>query len=269
MRTGLVSVSTKRSYQPCPLSLITCDKRLYMFYVYIHLRLDTGEIFYVGKGSKKRAWSYQHRSQWWKSLVGKTGRSVHLWKTKLTEEQAYKEEANLIGFLKGEGYRLVNITSGGLGGWTCTRSEEVCKKLSEAAFKRWETRDRSGLRGARNGMYGKTHSPEHRAKLAEFGRNISPEKRARLSQRFSGVNNPRYGVTFSKETRRKISLALKGKPRPRGEECPASKLTDELVLAIYRDRRSLEEVKQSYNISKSVISNIRNGKRWTHVTQRS
>ena len=30
-----------------------------MFYVYIHLRLDTGEIFYVGKGSKKRAWSYQ------------------------------------------------------------------------------------------------------------------------------------------------------------------------------------------------------------------
>jgi hypothetical protein len=28
-----------------------------LFYVYAHIRSDTGTVFYIGKGSQKRAWS--------------------------------------------------------------------------------------------------------------------------------------------------------------------------------------------------------------------
>lgn len=36
------------------------------YYVYEHIRTDTGNVFYVGKGHKNRAWDFTNRSQhWW------------------------------------------------------------------------------------------------------------------------------------------------------------------------------------------------------------
>jgi hypothetical protein len=41
------------------------------FYVYLHRRATTGEIFYVGKGSNKRAWTAQGRNRHWQNIAAK------------------------------------------------------------------------------------------------------------------------------------------------------------------------------------------------------
>ena len=43
------------------------------FYVYEHLRADTGEVFYVGKGSGHRARCRQGRNPYWRAVANKHG----------------------------------------------------------------------------------------------------------------------------------------------------------------------------------------------------
>ena len=83
------------------------------FYVYGHYRNDTGELFYIGKGSKKRAWSSYRRNVHWKNVVHKHDYVVKILYDNLTEEDAYTKEAELIddaGLVN-----LTNMTEGGLG----------------------------------------------------------------------------------------------------------------------------------------------------------
>jgi group I intron endonuclease len=68
------------------------------------------------------------------------------------------------------------------------RSEETRAKMSEAHI---------GLQsGENNPMYGRTHTPESKAKM---------------SVSISGANNPMYGRTHTPETLVKISEAMSGK----------------------------------------------------------
>lgn len=43
------------------------------FYVYVHKKKTNGEVFYVGKGSGKRAWSAFGRNSLWKRTADKYG----------------------------------------------------------------------------------------------------------------------------------------------------------------------------------------------------
>ena len=43
-----------------------------MYYVYLHKK-PNGEVFYVGKGTKLRAWSKHGRNEHWNNIVKKYG----------------------------------------------------------------------------------------------------------------------------------------------------------------------------------------------------
>ena len=62
------------------------------FYVYVHRRLDTGEIFYVGKGCRGRASSSTGRNPYWKSVVDKVGFESEILVKDLSESSAYSFE---------------------------------------------------------------------------------------------------------------------------------------------------------------------------------
>ena len=50
-----------------------------IYYVYEHTRPDTGNVFYVGKGSFKRAYSKAKRNKHWHNIVNKAqGFSVNI-----------------------------------------------------------------------------------------------------------------------------------------------------------------------------------------------
>lgn len=79
------------------------------YYVYLH-RDSLGNIFYVGKGSKRRAWD-TCRNVSWKHRAAR-GYTVELLYSGLSEEDAYFEEMRLIEKLKSLG-TLINKHGGG------------------------------------------------------------------------------------------------------------------------------------------------------------
>jgi len=83
------------------------------FYVYLHRKATNNEIFYVGKGKDYRAWNKQHRSKYWIRIVNKYGLIVELYKTNLTENEAFDLEKELIKNLGKK--NLCNLTDGGEG----------------------------------------------------------------------------------------------------------------------------------------------------------
>lgn len=82
------------------------------FYVYLHRKASTGEVFYVGKGHGRRAWSNQ-RSLYWHNIVKKHGFTVEFVATGLQEWYSFELERELIAFY-GRDF-LCNMTDGGDG----------------------------------------------------------------------------------------------------------------------------------------------------------
>ncbi len=90
--------------------------------VYLHKRLDTNEVFYVGIGNDYRPYVKDSRSKWWHNIVNKVRYEVDVIEKGLTWDSACLIEIALISFFGrrnlGKG-TLVNMTDGGGGakGW--------------------------------------------------------------------------------------------------------------------------------------------------------
>jgi hypothetical protein len=101
------------------------------FYVYVH-RKPNGEVFYVGKGKGKRAWSSNSRNRFWKFVADKHGWFVEIVDNNLTEQQSFELEEFLISFCKrrNQGGTLVNMTDGGEGSSGYNPSPEARAKVA-------------------------------------------------------------------------------------------------------------------------------------------
>lgn len=84
------------------------------YYVYAHVRPDTNEVFYIGKGTGKRAQIQAGRNERWTRTVAKvkTYSIIYLEKG-LTHEAACQREQFFIAAYKSKS--LVNMTAGGEG----------------------------------------------------------------------------------------------------------------------------------------------------------
>jgi hypothetical protein len=106
------------------------------FYVYLHRKATTGEVFYVGKGFGRRAWKVScKRSQHWKNTVRKHGLIVEIAADGLQEWYAHEMERDLIALYGrrdlGHG-PLVNLTDGGEGLVGYSPTVETLAKKSAA-----------------------------------------------------------------------------------------------------------------------------------------
>jgi hypothetical protein len=211
-----------------------------MFYVYIHLRLDTGEIFYVGKGQKKRAWETRRgRSPHWTRIVELYGRSVHIHSTYGSDEQALAEEVRLIHQLRQGGYPLVNITDGGQGPAGRKLTPEQKFRVSEV-------------------HKGKALSLEHREAISKHlkgrpshrrGKKLPTEHTAKINN--SGAKNPNYGRKHP-GLNSGPSNAMWGKPSPN------RRFTDEQIMEIECQRgEPLRSLATRYGCSRGLVKLIR------------
>lgn len=149
------------------------------YYVYAHTKPDQ-TVFYVGKGTRGRAWSTHGRNTHWQRTAAKYGHTVLLLAEGLTQEQAIEEEAAVIAYFKPFG-SLVNILDRGNVSPTC--NPEVAAKVSAAAS-RWQT--------------GRKLSETHRANLAKnnpWKGKQRPEHAALMKAKglIAGEKNPFYG----------------------------------------------------------------------------
>lgn len=86
------------------------------YYVYLHRKADTNEVFYVGKGCGKRAEAKTGRNIFWKNIYAKHGRIVGYVEKGMSEDAAYDLEVELIKFYRETGHALANLEDGGKGG---------------------------------------------------------------------------------------------------------------------------------------------------------
>lgn len=159
------------------------------FYIYAHIRKDTDDVFYIGKGRGKRANS-KTRNTHHDSIVKKYGMYVKFLKEGLSEEEAFIAEKEIIehyvfelgygidipGYRKKGEHQLSNQTFGGEGPSGVFHSTEWRKQHSE------------DMTGKKNPMYGinlwETYSEEKKEYLKQ-----------KISEHSSGKNNPMFGIS--------------------------------------------------------------------------
>ena len=210
------------------------------FYVYIHRRISDGRVFYVGKGTGKRAWKKTKRGSYWEAVESKHGREVVIVEQGLEEQEAYDLEVALIAKIGLE--NLCNSCSGGMGGRTVSeqtrekmRASHLGKRLSpeqidgirkRSSRQRHSEETKKRLREINRGRKGRPHSEEtkeHLRKvmlarpiLPEWGEAISRAKKGKPGRKLSpgeieALRARRLGVPLSESAKIKIGNANRGR----------------------------------------------------------
>jgi group I intron endonuclease len=166
------------------------------FYIYAHINPLFNKIFYIGKGSDKRAWDKRGRSEYWNNTVKKYGYIIDILEEGLSEEEAFEKEKWYIKRIGRE--NLVNMTDGGEGASGVIITDETKLKMSESK------------KGEKNVLFKKNQSEETKKKISISTKLAmsDPELRKKISERQKGNKNG-LGYKHSEEARKKISEATK------------------------------------------------------------
>ena len=153
-----------------------------MIVTYAHHRMDTGQIFYIGKGSIRRAHEQRGHNRYWNAVVAKHGYKVSVLAKWETDKEAFDHEKFLIACFKDLGHPLTNATNGGEGvsGWT------------------WSASQREKLVAALTGRPG-----------TFTGRKHTPETLSLISRRLAGRSSPRLGVKLPESMRQAMAARAK------------------------------------------------------------
>lgn len=168
------------------------------FYVYEHWRLDRDECFYVGKGTRGRAYSRSSRNVHWQNIVVKLERTgfayeVRIVASNLSEEEAFFLEQERIRFWR-DLVDLTNQTKGGEGtsGFTFYHSDQTKNKIGKS-------------------LVGRVFSEETRQKMsiAQKGKPLSKPHRERISCSLKGKPAHNKGKALPSNTREKMASSQK------------------------------------------------------------
>lgn len=155
------------------------------FYIYEHIRPDTGMVFYVGKGCNVRLNSKDKRNKHWHSIVTKAnGFIANKIVENIDEELAFLVEEERIDQLKRLGYKLANKTNGGCGGMKGYKHTEESKaKISKNVEGKLvgSKHPRFGKYGKDNPMYGFKQSEKARKGMSDNCCMKRPEVVAKIS----------------------------------------------------------------------------------------
>lgn len=181
---------------------------------YMHIRLSDGIIFYVGKGTEKRAKSVFNRNKNWHKVVREHGFRHEILAFFDTHEEAYDHEKFLIQCFREMKFPLTNISDGGKGRTGAGKPHtEAHKKMMSERYK-----------GSGNPMYGKKHTNDALKKIqiaSTRPSSMSEEAKKRLSDQRKGVPRPesvkekvrasKLGKKMSDSARENMSKAHKAR----------------------------------------------------------
>lgn len=262
-------------------------------YVYVHKRIDNGDVFYVGIGVYRKDNKYARafktsRSIFWKNVASKTGYDVVITNDFLTWKDACLIEKELISHFgrKNLGLgTLVNLTNGGEGsvGRVFKHTEESKRKIGLNTRRRY---------GVENNMFGRKFTDEEKRILSENNKKYRHTKEAKIkiSKASTGrvhtevsklkISNSNKGKIRTQQMLLNLSLAHKGYKHTeerrkknslanQGSNHSMAKLNEGHVLSIRKlysmGIKTKKELQEKYNVSIHTIRNILNRKSWTHI----
>jgi group I intron endonuclease len=176
-------------------------------------------------------------------------------------KDASQWEIYWIAYLKEQGVKLYNISSGGEGS-PRPHSEETKKKISKALKGKFD--------GENNPFFGKQHTEETKKIIGKkssqrnkgagnywFGKTLPEHVKNLMSERHKG-NTYSLGKKHSKEAKQKMSIATLNR-RP---------LDKETILSIRKmiaEGKSNASIAKMYNVDPSVISKIKTRKTYSDI----
>ena len=196
------------------------------YYIYEHTRLDTGEVFYVGKGTIKKTNSYgrsqerSRRSDLWKKVINKTEYRIDIVFEHESEKKVFEKECELIKLYGRKDLGLgplVNFTDGGDGTSGAIRSDRFKEKVSKTHKNKVVSEKTKSLIKEKR----KTQiiTPKHRENISiglkgKTKGSVSPLRGLKRPKEIGEkISKSKIGHTVSEESRMKISKAHKGNTR--------------------------------------------------------
>ena len=194
-----------------------------MAILYRHIRLDTGQPFYIGIGKNlARAYQQYKRTSYWKRIIEKYNYEVEILFNDLTYEEACEKEKEFIKLYgridNGTGI-LVNLTDGGEGSVGFKHSKETLIKIGEQSKGRIKTPEQiekwrnnmnfnkspEVIEKIRQSLIGKEHTEKRKEnqRKAKLGKKLSEETKKKLSDYWKGKKKG----PFSEEHKQKLSEA--------------------------------------------------------------
>lgn len=160
------------------------------YYVYQYIVQETGEIFYIGKGSTDRAFKGK-RNKFCEDMKNTHNYKIEIIYDNLSEQEAFEKEIETIKYVKENfpNYRLTNQTFGGEGSSGYKHTEKSKKIMSEASKNLWKNQDfvDNQMYHRKNGVY---QSEEFRKKISEL---------------VSGEKNPNYQHYWTDDMKKALS----------------------------------------------------------------
>jgi hypothetical protein len=201
-----------------------------MSILYQHIRLDTGEIFYVGIGrTEKRAYSHYSRNKHWESITRKASYRVEILKKGLTWQEACKEEILLIAKIGRKDLSLgtlVNMTEGGEGGSYWKNKKQLKEHVAKRSLK--------------NKGQKRTATAIENLKQSHTGLFLSEETKDKIRKSHTGQKH-------LEETKEKIKKSMPNK-------VPVFCLQDNKVY------QSIRDASRAYNLDAASLTNHLKGR---------
>lgn len=178
-----------------------------IFYVYIWYIINTGEVFYVGKGKDKRYKNITKRNKYFLNMHRSHNCDVKKIYENLTEKEAFDKEKEMIKWYReNTNYRLTNQTDGGEGISGYVYTQEQKELLSQKSKEMWNDED------FKNRMIELRHN--------EDGPYQSKEFKEKISKLVSGEKNPNYQNYWSEEQKNRMSELRKFNGKSKGKNNP-------------------------------------------------
>jgi hypothetical protein len=164
------------------------------YLVYEHIRIDTGQVFYIGKGKPRRVRQTSNRNPHWHRIVKKSGGyNARIAACGLSENDALNLEVSMIAAYRTANIKLCNMTNGGDGISGYKWQPEAIEKLKLKLKGRMP--HNKGLKASdatrekqRAAKLGKKQSRNHveKCRAANVGRKFTAETCAKISAALTG-----------------------------------------------------------------------------------
>jgi len=190
------------------------------FYVYGHYTADTGELFYIGKGTGYRHKDRRCRNPFWNNVVNKHGFVSKILFDNIAEDYAYFQE-----YLAIKEFRpRCNITDGGTG-FTSFQVKEMWKnpeyreRMIGYQTSRWSSEENKKAHSARLSL--SWSNPEYKARVSKSisqsltGKPLSESHRAKT---IYSLLLARESMTKESHVKAGLAISKKLKGKPKGEK---------------------------------------------------